>query len=406
MRSSSRCTQSPVLYGGSVKPDNASVAPRRCRTWTALSSAVPRSTSRRSRRSVAPAPTLCETCRPRHPRRLGIAPPRGPGTRSSSPTHACLRLPLGARTRTGPLAASGEAVGSSRGPDGQLGGRAPHDRLRPDPVPGSRAREPTLSRTARSPRTRRSSRRSGARASAAATSTCSGSSRTAASTRTSTTSVRSSPWPSARAWRIGPGCTRSRTAAMCRPTRRRAISPSSRPSASRPSAAATTRWIATAAGSGRIEPSQRSSRASGRRATDPVRAIRASYERGVTDEFVEPVVLDGRPRLTARDAAIFFNFRPDRARQLSQRLLEAGIDLTTMTRYRDDFPFPVAFDEQEVRKHARRGARGARAPPAPRRGDGEVRTRHVLLQRRRGDASGRGRRGSSSRRRATCRATT
>jgi 2,3-bisphosphoglycerate-independent phosphoglycerate mutase len=87
----------------------------------------------------------------------------------------------------------------------------------------------------------------------------------------------------------------------------------------------------------------------GAHADDPVAAIQASYDVGVTDEFVEPVVLDGRPRLTANDAAIFFNFRPDRARQLSQRLLEAEIDLTTMTRYRKEFPFPVAFDEQEVR---------------------------------------------------------
>ena len=89
-------------------------------------------------------------------------------------------------------------------------------------------------------------------------------------------------------------------------------------------------------------------RAEGAHASDPVAAIRESYERGVTDEFVEPVVLDCRPRLGAEDAAIFFNFRPDRARQLAQRLLEAGVDLTTMTRYRGDFPFPVAFDEQEV----------------------------------------------------------
>jgi 2,3-bisphosphoglycerate-independent phosphoglycerate mutase len=87
----------------------------------------------------------------------------------------------------------------------------------------------------------------------------------------------------------------------------------------------------------------------GKHADDPVDAIRASYEAGVTDEFVEPVVLEGRPRLGENDAAIFFNFRPDRARQLSQRLDEAGIDLTTMTRYRSDFPFPVAFEEQEVR---------------------------------------------------------
>ena len=86
----------------------------------------------------------------------------------------------------------------------------------------------------------------------------------------------------------------------------------------------------------------------GVQADDPVAAVHASYDRGVTDEFVEPVVLDGRPRLGPRDAAVFFNFRPDRARQLSQRLLEAEIDLTTMTRYRDDFPFPVAFDQQDV----------------------------------------------------------
>ena len=87
----------------------------------------------------------------------------------------------------------------------------------------------------------------------------------------------------------------------------------------------------------------------GEQADDPVAAVRASYERGVTDEFVEPIVLRGRPRLDpARDAAIVFNFRPDRVRQLTQRLLEANADVVTMTRYRDDFPCPVAFDEQEV----------------------------------------------------------
>jgi 2,3-bisphosphoglycerate-independent phosphoglycerate mutase len=91
-------------------------------------------------------------------------------------------------------------------------------------------------------------------------------------------------------------------------------------------------------------------RGEGRLAADPVAAVRESYEEGVTDEFVEPVVLEGRPRLDpAADAAIFFNFRPDRARQLSERLGDAGVDLTTMTRYREDFAFPVAFGEQEVR---------------------------------------------------------
>jgi 2,3-bisphosphoglycerate-independent phosphoglycerate mutase len=86
----------------------------------------------------------------------------------------------------------------------------------------------------------------------------------------------------------------------------------------------------------------------GEHAEDPIEAVRASYERDVTDEFIEPVVLEGRPRLGEDDAAIFFNFRPDRARQLTQKLLEGGFDLTTMTRYRDDLDCPVAFGEQDV----------------------------------------------------------
>ncbi len=89
-------------------------------------------------------------------------------------------------------------------------------------------------------------------------------------------------------------------------------------------------------------------RGEGDQASDPVRAVRESYERDVTDEFIEPIVVDGRPRLREGDAAIFFNFRPDRARQLSQRLLEGGYDLTTMTRYREDLACPVAFEEQVV----------------------------------------------------------
>jgi 2,3-bisphosphoglycerate-independent phosphoglycerate mutase len=84
-------------------------------------------------------------------------------------------------------------------------------------------------------------------------------------------------------------------------------------------------------------------------AASAVEAVQASYDAGVTDEFVVPVALEGRPRLDpAKDAAIFFNFRPDRARQLSQKLGELGVDLRTMTQYRDDFDFPVAFPEQEV----------------------------------------------------------
>jgi 2,3-bisphosphoglycerate-independent phosphoglycerate mutase len=83
-------------------------------------------------------------------------------------------------------------------------------------------------------------------------------------------------------------------------------------------------------------------------AADPIAAVRESYDRGITDEFIEPVVISGRPRLGPDDSAIFFNFRADRARQLTQRLLESGHRLTTMTRYRDDFDCPTAFPEEDV----------------------------------------------------------
>ena len=87
---------------------------------------------------------------------------------------------------------------------------------------------------------------------------------------------------------------------------------------------------------------------------------------------------------------IFFNFRPDRARQLSQRLLEANVDLTTMTRYREDFAVPCRVRRADRDEHARGRARGEWSAAAARRGDREIRPRDVLLQRwRRGRARGR-----------------
>jgi 2,3-bisphosphoglycerate-independent phosphoglycerate mutase len=86
----------------------------------------------------------------------------------------------------------------------------------------------------------------------------------------------------------------------------------------------------------------------GASADDPVAAVEASYAAGVTDEFIEPVVLKGRPRLNPGDAAIFFNFRPDRARQLSKLLVDGGFDLTTMTHYSDELDCPIVFAEQQV----------------------------------------------------------
>ena len=82
--------------------------------------------------------------------------------------------------------------------------------------------------------------------------------------------------------------------------------------------------------------------------SDPVTVLQQSYEEGVTDEFVEPVHIEGRPTLEPGDSALFFNFRPDRGRQLTRLLLDAGFDVTTMTRYSNELDCPVVFDEQTV----------------------------------------------------------
>ena len=86
----------------------------------------------------------------------------------------------------------------------------------------------------------------------------------------------------------------------------------------------------------------------GSRATDALAAVQASYEAGLTDEFIEPICIEGAPRLEAGDTAIFFNFRPDRGRQLTRMLLDHGFDVTTMTRYASDLDTPVAFSEHEI----------------------------------------------------------
>lgn len=96
----------------------------------------------------------------------------------------------------------------------------------------------------------------------------------------------------------------------------------------------------------------------GERATDPVAAVRQSYERGITDEFVEPtaiVAASGEPAtIKDGDAVIFFNFRPDRARQLTRALAVLGfvefdvagrpeIHFVCFTVYDRSLPLPVAF---------------------------------------------------------------
>ncbi len=86
-------------------------------------------------------------------------------------------------------------------------------------------------------------------------------------------------------------------------------------------------------------------------------AIADSYEREKTDEFIVPTVIAGYDGAREGDSAIFINFRPDRARELTRALAEPGFDefprsdgplleLTTMTSYREGWPYPVAFPEE------------------------------------------------------------
>jgi 2,3-bisphosphoglycerate-independent phosphoglycerate mutase len=89
-------------------------------------------------------------------------------------------------------------------------------------------------------------------------------------------------------------------------------------------------------------------------AESAVAAVEASYERDDTDEFVEPTLIEGRPALRGGDAALFFNFRADRARQLTRMLADIrpewpfetdppDVRLVTMTEYDETFDLPVAF---------------------------------------------------------------
>ena len=104
--------------------------------------------------------------------------------------------------------------------------------------------------------------------------------------------------------------------------------------------------------------------ADAQRARSAVDFIRKSYEAGVTDEFVVPgtiVDADDQPIGPVRDgdSIIFFNFRSDRARQLTRALAfdefdgfertpHPRIGMTTMTQYDRTFTFPVAFPPQSL----------------------------------------------------------
>ena len=74
-----------------------------------------------------------------------------------------------------------------------------------------------------------------------------------------------------------------------------------------------------------------------------VAAVQAAYERGETDEFIEPTLVGDEGRIRAGDSVIMFNFRPDRMRQIVAALSDAVDRITTLTEYDEDWTFPVAF---------------------------------------------------------------
>ena len=60
--------------------------------------------------------------------------------------------------------------------------------------------------------------------------------------------------------------------------------------------------------------------------SDPVDAVVRSYENGVTDEFMEPVVCDSQGTISNNDSIIFFNYRPDRAREITRAIVDPEFD--------------------------------------------------------------------------------
>ena len=99
------------------------------------------------------------------------------------------------------------------------------------------------------------------------------------------------------------------------------------------------------------------------KATDPIAVMQRSYEKGVTDEFVEPVtIVDDRGdpvgRIRDDDSVIFFNFRADRARETTMALTDATLErpsrslapknlhYVTMTQYDKTFTLPYVLPRE------------------------------------------------------------
>jgi len=96
----------------------------------------------------------------------------------------------------------------------------------------------------------------------------------------------------------------------------------------------------------------------GLKAETAEKAVEQSYERGENDEFLQPTVVDSAGLIEDGDSVIFFNFRPDRAREISRAFVDGDfrefptkpikVHYTCMTRYDATLKAPIAFPAQNL----------------------------------------------------------
>ena len=99
----------------------------------------------------------------------------------------------------------------------------------------------------------------------------------------------------------------------------------------------------------------------GEESADPVATIKERYSKDENDEFLKPIIVGGKEtRVQDNDTLFFFNYRSDRVREVTQLLGDIdrspkpdfpypkNISLTTMTQYKTDYPFPIAFRPQHM----------------------------------------------------------
>ncbi|CAO3668391.1 unnamed protein product [Rhizopus stolonifer] len=98
--------------------------------------------------------------------------------------------------------------------------------------------------------------------------------------------------------------------------------------------------------------------AKGEEASDPVKAIEDRHAKDETDEFLKPIIINKEGQIKEDDTIFCFNFRSDRMREITQAFgispcpfdspVPKNLEIFTMSQYKGDFPFKVAFSAQTM----------------------------------------------------------